>query len=59
MYRRRFAGGREMHAALWLLVRIHCGKAIDDECRKAAYTYQHEVTSGPATDVAIRITNAQ
>jgi hypothetical protein len=59
MYRRRFAGGREMHAALWLLVRIRCGKAIDDECRKAAYTYQHEVTSGPATDVAIRITNAQ
>lgn len=59
MYRRRFAGGREMHAALWLLVRIHCGKAIDDECRKAAYTYQHEATSGPATDLAIRITNAQ
>jgi hypothetical protein len=59
MYRRRFAGGREMHAALWLLVRIHCGKAIDDECRKAAYTYQHEVTSGPTADLAIRITNAQ
>jgi hypothetical protein len=59
MYRRRFAGGREMRAVLWLLVRIHCSKAIDDSCRKAAYTYQHEVTSGPATDLAIRITNAQ
>lgn len=59
MYRRRFTGGREMRAALWLLVRIHCEKSIDDECRKAAYTYQHEVPSGPATDLAIRITNAQ
>ena len=48
-----------LRAALWLLVRMHCGKAIDDDCRKAAYTYQHEVPSGPATDVAIRITNAQ
>ncbi len=59
MYRRRFAGGRERNAALWLRVRIVCGHAIDDECRKAAYTYQHEVPSGPAADVAIRITNAQ
>ena len=59
MYFRRFSGGREMHAALWLRVRILCGHAIDDECRKAAYTYQHEVPSGPAADVAIRITNAQ
>lgn len=59
MYRRRFEGGREMHAALWLRVRILCGHAIDDECRKAAYAYQHEVPSGPAADLAIRITNAQ
>lgn len=59
MYHRRFAGGRERHAALWLRVRIVCGHAIDDECRKAAYTYQHEVPSGPAADVAVRITNAQ
>jgi hypothetical protein len=59
MYQRRFAGGREKHAALWLRVRIVCGHAIDDDCRKAAYTYQHEVPSGNAADVAIRITNAQ
>ena len=59
MYHRRFAGGREMHAALWLRVRIQCGHTIDDACRKAAYTYQHEVPSGPAADLAIRITNAQ
>lgn len=59
MYHRRFAGGREMHAALWLQVRILCGHKIDDECRKAAYTYQHEVPSGPAAELAIRITNAQ
>jgi hypothetical protein len=59
MYQRRFAGGREKHAALWLRVRIVCGHAIDDDCRKAAYSYQQEVPSGAATDVAIRITNAQ
>ncbi|MBV8759250.1 MAG: FecR domain-containing protein [Deltaproteobacteria bacterium] len=59
MYRRRFSGGLEKSAALWLRVRILCGHAIDDECRKAAYTYQHEVPSGPAADLAIRITNAQ
>ena len=59
MYHRRFAGGREMHAALWLQVRILCGRKIDDDCRKAAYTYQHEVPGGPAAELAIRITNAQ
>ena len=59
MYHRRFAGGREMHAALWLRVRILCGHALDEDCRKAAYTYQHEVPTGPAADVAIRIMNAQ
>ena len=49
-----------MHAALWLHVRILCGKAIDDECRKAAYTYQHEVpVRPPPTASRIRITNAQ
>ena len=59
MYERRFTGGREKRAALWLRVRIVCSHAIDDECRKAAYSYQHEAPSGAATDVAIRITNAQ
>lgn len=59
MYHRRFAGGREMDATLWLRVRILCGRAIDDDCRKAAYTYQHEAPGGPAADLAIRITNAQ
>lgn len=59
MYRRRFSGGKEMHAAQWLRVRIECGHAVDEGCRRAAYSYQHEVTTGPASDVAIRITNAQ
>ena len=58
-YFRRFKAGKEMHAALWLRVRILCTRAIDDECRKAAYSYQHEVETGAAADVAIRITNAQ
>jgi hypothetical protein len=59
MYRRRFSGGKEMHAAQWLRVRIECGHAVDEACRRAAYSYQHEVPSGLASDVAIRITNAQ
>ncbi|MGE5183146.1 MAG: FecR domain-containing protein [Acidobacteriota bacterium] len=59
MYRRRFAKGKELGAVLWLRVRITCGRAIDDDCRKAAYGYQHELPQGDAADVAIRITNAQ
>jgi hypothetical protein len=59
MYRRRFASGKEMSAALWLRVRIQCGHTIDEDCRRAAYSYQHEVTTGEAAEVAIRITNAQ
>jgi hypothetical protein len=35
------------------------GGSIDDECRKAAYSYQLEVPVGPAAEIAIRITNAQ
>jgi hypothetical protein len=59
-YRRRFGDrGKEREAALWLHVRISCGHAIDDECRKAAYRYQHEVPSGDASTVAVRITNTQ
>ncbi|CAN5170895.1 hypothetical protein BH11MYX1_BH11MYX1_18430 [soil metagenome] len=59
IYRRRFSGGKELHAAQWLRVRIECSHAVDEACRRAAYSYQHEVTSGVASDVAIRITNAQ
>jgi hypothetical protein len=60
VYRRRFGDrGKERAAALWLKVRITCGRAIDDECRKAAYGYQHDAPTGEAADVAVRITNAQ
>ncbi|MEO6776253.1 MAG: FecR family protein [Kofleriaceae bacterium] len=58
-YFRRFAGGKDMHAAMWLRVRIACEHAIDETCRRAAYSYQHAVPAGPASDVAVRITNAQ
>jgi RNase P/RNase MRP subunit p29 len=77
-YFRRFAGGKEMHAAMWLRVRIACdhthasralpGEAappnggvglIDEACRRAAYSYQHDVPGGAASEVAVRITNAQ
>jgi hypothetical protein len=59
VYTRRFNGGKELHAALWLRVRIECSHAFDESCRRAAYSYQHEQTSGEASSVAVRITNAQ
>jgi hypothetical protein len=59
MYVRRFHAGNELAAALWLRVRISCAGGIGDECRQAAYSYQHQVPTGPASDVAIRIINAQ
>jgi hypothetical protein len=58
-YFRRFAGGKEMHAAMWLRVRIACDRTIDEACRRAAYSYQHDVPAGAASEVAVRITNAQ
>ncbi|MEO8843697.1 MAG: FecR domain-containing protein [Kofleriaceae bacterium] len=59
MYTRRFNRGKELPAALWLRVRIECSHAFDEDCRRAAYSYQHDQTSGEASSVAIRITNAQ
>jgi len=59
VYRRRFRAGKELGAVLWLQVRIECGHAIDEGCRKAAYSYQHAVPNGDLAEVAIRITNAQ
>jgi hypothetical protein len=58
-YFRRFAGGKEMHAAMWLRVRIACDHTLDEGCRRAAYSYQHDVPAGVGSEVAVRITNAQ
>lgn len=55
---RRFHAGPERDAAMWLRVRLACEKALDETCRRAAYSYQHEVASGEGFDVAVRITNA-
>ena len=55
-YLRRFPGGKEYRAALWLRVRILCLDKIDDRCRAAAYTYLHEDPPGPAAHVAESIT---
>lgn len=57
-YFRRFGRGKryaEYASALWLRVRIKCLKAIDDDCRQAAYTYAHQASEGPATNLANRI----
>lgn len=59
LYRRRFTNGKERLAAMWLRVRVACSHTIDEECRSAAYSYQRDVPTGDAADVAIRITNAQ
>ncbi|HET9621259.1 MAG TPA: hypothetical protein VFP84_07835, partial [Kofleriaceae bacterium] len=55
-YVRRFPGGKEYRAALWLRVRILCFDHIDDRCRAAAYTYLHEAPDDPAAHVAELIT---
>jgi hypothetical protein len=56
-YMRRFAGGKEYAAALWLRVRISCLRGIDDRCRQAAYTYLRSATEGtPAAAIAERLT---
>jgi hypothetical protein len=59
MFQRRFHGGKELRAAMWLRVRIECSHSFDESCRRAAYSYQHDFMSGDASDVAVRITNAQ
>jgi hypothetical protein len=55
-YVRRFPGGKEYRAALWLRVRILCLDKIDDRCRAAAYTFGHEAPDAGAARVAERIT---
>lgn len=55
-YVRRFPGGKEYRAALWLRVRILCLDKIDDRCRAAAYTYLHEAPDTPAAHVAELLT---
>jgi hypothetical protein len=58
-YVRRFPGGKEYRAALWLRVRILCFARIDDRCRAAAHRYLHEAPDGPAARVAERLTHTR
>jgi FecR-like protein len=58
-YVRRFPGGKEYRAVLWLRVRILCLDKIDDRCRAAAYTYLHEAPDDPAAHVAELVTMTQ
>lgn len=51
-YVRRFRGGAEYKAALWLRVVIKCRQAIDDHCRQAAFTYAHEDPGSAQGDLA-------
>jgi len=56
LYLRRFTGGKEYAAALWLRVRILCLRELDDRCRQAAYTYVHQAPDSPAARLAELIT---
>ena len=67
-YVRRFPGGKEYRAALWLRVRILClelpgrseaGGGDPDACRAAAYTYLHEAPDAPAAHVAELLTQSE
>ena len=58
-YVRRFPGGKEYRAALWLRVRILCLERFDDRCRAAAYTYLHEAPDDPAAHVAELLTQSE
>ena len=68
-YVRRFPGGKEYRAALWLRVRILClersetggtaPRGIDEACRAAAYTYLHEAPDAPAAQIAERLTQTE
>lgn len=51
-YMRRFRGGAEYKAALWLRVVIKCRQQIDDHCRQAAFTYAHEDPGSPQGELA-------
>ena len=58
-YVRRFPGGKEYRAALWLRVRILCLDKLDEPCRAAAYTYLHEAPDTPAAHVAELLTQTE
>ena len=57
-YLRRFVGGKEYAAALWLRVRILCAKNIDERCRQAAYAHMHQASGTPAAKVSEALTLA-
>lgn len=58
-YVRRFPGGKEYRAALWLRVRILCLARIDDRCRAAAHRYLREAPDGATGRVAERLTHTR
>jgi hypothetical protein len=56
LYLRRFTGGKEYAAALWLRVRILCLRDLDERCRQAAYSYVHQAPGSDAAHLAELIT---
>lgn len=59
VYERRFAQGRvypERTAIAWLKLRILCTRALDDECRGAASSYQRLAPDSPSGRIAEKVT---
>jgi hypothetical protein len=56
LYTRKFVGGKEYAAALWLRVRILCAKGYDERCRQAAFSHMHQATGTPAALVSEAVT---
>jgi len=59
VYERRFSQGRvypERTAIAWLKLRILCLRALDDECRGAAASYQRLAPDGPSSHIAEKVT---
>lgn len=59
VYERRFAQGRvypERTAIAWLKLRILCTRALDDECRGAAASYQRLAPDSPTGRIAEKVT---
>ena len=59
VYERRFSQGRvypERTAIAWLKLRILCTRALDDECRGAASSYQRLAPDSPSGRIAEKVT---
>jgi hypothetical protein len=58
-YVRRFSGGGQLEAVLWLRLRLLCARSLDAPCRAAAHTYIARFPNSNKADVAVRVTESR